>query len=149
MESVIFIITIVFFSKWIHRANTNAKNFNYPMRMSPGLAVGFFFIPIAMLFMPYKGMKDVWKASDHTREKGHGIVKIWWSIWIITSLIGNVSIRLTIEANTIELLTNCEILYIVEALLNIPLCIIAIKLVKNITQNQYSFIEAANNELES
>ena len=46
---------------WLYRANANARALGATDLMgSPGLAVAWFFIPIAFLFMPFMTVRDTW-----------------------------------------------------------------------------------------
>jgi hypothetical protein len=42
---------------WIYRANANAHALGGDLSVSPGWAVGWFFVPIACLFKPYLAMR--------------------------------------------------------------------------------------------
>ena len=55
--------------RWLYLANANAFALGAEdMMVSPGLAVAWFFIPFANLFMPYLTMRDTWKASAKPRD---------------------------------------------------------------------------------
>src|SRR5262245_42808360 len=59
-----FIVTVVIFAIWIHRANYNARQLGATgMRFSPGWAVGWYFIPIAILWKLYLAIGEVWQTS--------------------------------------------------------------------------------------
>ena len=53
---------------------------------SPGLAVGWFFVPLANLFMPYMTVRDMWKASANPRDwqgaSASGAILLWWILWL-------------------------------------------------------------------
>src|ERR1043166_6019302 len=49
-----FIFLGITFLRWIHRANKNLHCLSTEvMRLSPGWAIGWYFIPVANLFKPY------------------------------------------------------------------------------------------------
>ena len=52
------------FCLFMPRANRNARAFGSSMSISPGWAAGWFFVPIANLWMPYQAMKEIWQGSD-------------------------------------------------------------------------------------
>jgi uncharacterized protein DUF4328 len=74
---------------WQYRAHQNlpalgAEN----LRVTPGWAVAWWFVPIATLFMPYVAMREVWKGSDPEagadwmRAKGTPLLPWWWAAWL-------------------------------------------------------------------
>jgi hypothetical protein len=90
---------------WIYRAVSNARALDpRPERISPGWAIGWHVIPIANLWMPFRAMKQTWNTSaeagrDIAAPVGHPF-GIWWTCWIISSLIDNASFRMSMHAET-------------------------------------------------
>jgi len=87
-------ITFVFFLKWIYRAHNNlpalgAKGLVY----SPAGVIGGFCIPILNLFYPFQIVREIWKASDPTKDAGGkpswqnvsapSLVTYWWILLLI------------------------------------------------------------------
>ena len=69
------------------------------LSITPGWAVGWYFIPVANLIMPYRSLKETFKASFNTDdwenvEVPHDL-PAWWTTWIIGNLFSNVSFRLS------------------------------------------------------
>ena len=68
------------------------------LEISPGWSVGWYFIPFANLVMPYKSLKETFKASFNTEDwqdiKVPYYFPIWWSTWIIGNIIYNASLRI-------------------------------------------------------
>ena len=68
---IIGVGTLVLVLMWIHRANYNAHQLGAAeMKFTPGWAIGWYFIPIAMLWKPYQAMKEIWQASFNPSR--------WW-----------------------------------------------------------------------
>lgn len=45
--------------------------------MTPGWAVGFYFIPIALIWKPFQGMSQIWSATfEGQGSRGLGCVKL-------------------------------------------------------------------------
>ena len=68
------------------------------MTISPGWAVGWYFVPFANLVKPYQGMKEAWMAS-HFRDNWHGeptpaLLVWWWGLWLVTNILANISFRI-------------------------------------------------------
>lgn len=138
---IVFIVTGVAFLKWIHRANLNCRGFGAEnMTFTPGWAVGWYFIPIMNLVRPYQAMKEIWQVSQNPRAwqtaLGSPLLGWWWGLWIANSMLGQAVFRSTMNATTIEQLKTSTGISIFAGLAGIPLCLIAIKLVKSIAAMQ-------------
>ena len=98
LDIIVHILTIIIFCFWIHRAMNNSwyiKSQNqacildskHPL-ITPGWAIGWFFIPIAMLWMPFKGMYQIWQITFNNKL-GVVLLRFWWAAFLIASLISN------------------------------------------------------------
>jgi len=59
------------------------------LKFSPGWSVGWYFIPFANLVMPYRSLKETYKASFKS-ENWHSIkipydFPFWWSTWLLAN----------------------------------------------------------------
>lgn len=83
---------------WIYRASTNAAAIMPDTnRISPGWSVGWFIVPIANLWMPFRAIKQIWISSmnptAHLGDAAPGFFYVWWIAWVITDIISNISFR--------------------------------------------------------
>lgn len=145
---IIYITTVVHFCKWMCRANKNVRGFGaYDLTDSPGWAAGWFFIPIANLYKPYKAMSEIARASISPQSWRNvttpGIVVGWWVMWIISTMAGNASTRMGFQAGLKGSLSLVQSAYLVDILANITMMIagiLAIKVITSIQQNQDKLI---------
>lgn len=66
LSGVIYITTVVCFLIWLHRCYSNLGALGNPVHFlgySSGWAVGYWFIPLVCLWVPYKVVKEVWEKS--------------------------------------------------------------------------------------
>ena len=76
------------------------------LSISPGWAVGWYFIPFANLVMPYRSLKETFKASfnkvEWNIEKVPYVFPLWWTTYILSNFCSGVSTRvyLSIDAYT-------------------------------------------------
>lgn len=88
---ILFFVILITFLVWVYRANRNARALGAAdMHSSPGLAVGWFFIPFANLVMPYRALQEIWRASSDsadwkTSPRLHA-VGWWWAFWLTSAL---------------------------------------------------------------
>ncbi len=143
MQMIIFIISGILILKWIYRANYNSRQLGAEeMQFTPGWSVGWCFIPIASLWKPYQAMKEIWKAShdaDNWKESNvPALLPWWWFLFIISSLLGNVSLRVTLRAEELEELLNANIITQISDISSIPLALVTMAVIMNIHKAQMS-----------
>ena len=99
---VIFLACAASVLIWINRAQRNVRALGATeMMVGPGLAVGWFFIPLGNLVMPYLAMRELWKASTNPRDwqlvPQPIMLPVWWTLWITSNVAEFVAFRLTSE----------------------------------------------------
>jgi len=88
--------------RWLYLANANARALGATDLMgSPGWAVGWFFIPLANLVMPYVTIRDTWKASVNPRDwqavRTPVAVGLWWGCWLIANFTSGITAAMDFE----------------------------------------------------
>jgi hypothetical protein len=81
------IAVIVTFVQWFRRAYHNLDKAGYHNEYTNGWAAGFWFIPIANLFIPYQMAKEIWYKTqkEYTKDiQEHALVRIWWALFVVT-----------------------------------------------------------------
>lgn len=83
LASVLWLGVFVLLLMWVYRASKNLRfATDQPLENSPGMSVGWFFVPIANYFMPRRVLKEIWYASHLGRPNGHAPVNRVWGLWI-------------------------------------------------------------------
>ena len=73
---------------WQHRVTRNVWARGRPIKTSPGWAVGWWFIPVANLWMPAVAVYRVLRASVGRRYRGGAwLISAWWSAYILFTLL--------------------------------------------------------------
>ncbi len=134
------LVCLIVVGRWIYRASANAHAISDEMTITPGWAVGSYFIPILNLFRPYQAMREIWLAS-HFRGNWHaesspGLLIVWWSLWIGTAILGNVSMQLSFNTGFDQPLDLVIILEVLAAVLNVPLSLALIAIMRRIALAQ-------------
>jgi hypothetical protein len=88
-----FVASIVAVGIWTHRAMANAHALSEDVQpsISPGWAVGYYFVPFVNLYQPFKAMQEIHGAS--TGEISSGLLTAWWGTWVAGNVLGNVAFR--------------------------------------------------------
>lgn len=144
IQMTVLLLTGVGFLRWIHRAHVNARALGATgMTISPGWAVGWFFIPIMNLWKPLHAMKELWQASSNPtswqNESPAPLVNTWWTLWLLSNLLGQIALRLALGGDSSQAV-NAEICSLVAGGLDIVLAVVAIRLVQSIIDLQSHWV---------
>ena len=98
-QLLLFLAAAIAFLCWLYRASANAHALGATdLIVKPGWSVGWFFVPLANLAMPYVAVRDLWKASARPRdwqaERAPAAIALWWALWLLTGISGAAGFRL-------------------------------------------------------
>lgn len=146
LEVAVRLTTAILFLIWIHRVYKNLRSLDARnLEFSPGWAVGWFFIPIANLFVPYRVVKEIWVKSDPgidkpvetwQRNDTPALLPLWWGFWIVSTFAGRIADNLLDKAETPEQLFLYTKFEIVASALTIGAAVCAILVVRGIDRRQ-------------
>ena len=72
----------ILFLFWKYRAAVNARILDpLAMPVTPGLAVGGYFIPFANLYIPYRAMAGIYRASIGASW----LPGLWWTLYLVST----------------------------------------------------------------
>jgi hypothetical protein len=144
----VWLMTVVLFCVWIHRAYKNLPALGNPptsLAYSPRWAVGGFFIPFANLVIPYRVTREIltksnpWAPADSfvgSVESSPFILKFWWALWLIANFVSNAAWRTYSRAESEEALLIATNLDLLSSLLAIPAAVLAIFVIREIDRRQ-------------
>ena len=114
VQTAIYIITAVFFCKWIYRMSSNAHSIRAEsMRHTPGWAVGFYFVPIMNLWKPCQTLWESYDAfiDDADQGRNYLVFTFWWGSWIVSNLLGHIVVSTTKHAEELdELMATSDVI---------------------------------------
>ena len=95
LATILFgLLTVIVFCRWIYVAGSNLVAAGYDdLEFTPAARIWWFAVPIACLFKPFQGMRELWNASHGERHYAEGspLVATWWALWLISSLVNSVT----------------------------------------------------------
>jgi uncharacterized protein DUF4328 len=105
-QMVMFLFTSTVFCMLMYRCAKNARALGFSgFQHSVGWVAGWFFVPFAHLWMPYKAVGEVWQTSLVDPEEvpstdwqfnDVGIMfNAWWATWIFGTIISNIASRMS------------------------------------------------------
>lgn len=144
IQLAVLVATGTGFLRWIHRAHVNTRTMGATgLKYSPGWAIGWFFVPILNLWKPLNAMKQLWQASSNPdswrSEPPAPMLNTWWTLWLLSNILGQISIRLSLGGDPGDAVT-AEYCALLASLADIPLSLLAIRLVASIHQLQSSWL---------
>ena len=149
----ILVLTAIFFGIFVVRAHHNVRGFGAAgMTITPGWAFGYFFVPILSLFKPYVAMSELWRASKSPTQwsdLSKGLVPLWWTLWIVSSIMGQISFRLSMAADTVPLIVGSTWVSLADDVLDVPMCLVAMFMLMKIQRSQVEWVKSPTKEEES
>ncbi|MCK4662317.1 MAG: DUF4328 domain-containing protein [Bacteroidales bacterium] len=142
---IVYFISVITFIQWFRRAYYNLHQRIKYCSQSEGWATGSWFVPIICLYKPYQIMKEMWKETtgllvnkieNYTNNYNISVIGWWWTLWIISSYVGNFVMKSTFKSETVDELINSSIASMILSLIGIPLALLTIKMIKD-----YSIME--------
>ncbi len=128
---------------WQHRAHQNLASLGATqLPYTPGWSIAWWFVPFATFFMPYRMVRDLWKASDPNAtgaewKQGQTprLLPLWWAAWLSSLVLLIIAAAIGREGDTSRLMTQA-VLGIVTALLITVAGVLGAKLVRDIDVRQ-------------
>lgn len=134
------LICAVTFFRWVYMVNRNAHQWSAAMTIGPGWNIAWFFVPVAGLWMPYTGLRQTRGATIDSDDPDSVPVpnwmRLWWSLWVATSLLGNVTFRLSLHAETNEAVIAADWFYVASLIIDLPLTVLLCRLLTDISTLQ-------------
>ena len=102
VQLAVYVGTAIVFFVWLYRANANARALGADdMMAGPGMSIGWYFVPLANLAMPFVAMRELWKASSRPKDwqaiPSPATIPLWWACWLIAGITGIIAFRIGIE----------------------------------------------------
>lgn len=133
---VLFIATAITWLIWFSRAYRNIDVFGGERSRETSWGVWAYVIPIISLYMPYRLMREAFTASAPEGEDGASLVGLWWFLFLVSGILGQVSARLLIRAEGIDAYITATQVSIAESVVGVPSAILAIAVVRTLTRWQ-------------
>jgi len=149
--SGVFVLTYFF---WKYRVNANTWAMGARgMKITPGWAVGWYFVPFMNLARPYQAMQEIWKAStspsDWQRQPASSLVGFWWFFYLTSAFFTNFVSRYTdsaLKSNDLnQLLSAVNFMIYAEFYDFVPLTLITLVILR-ISNMQIAHVYASESQ---
>ena len=128
-QTVMYIVSAVFFVRWFRRAYANLHRIGLKdLKHRESMTFWGFVIPIVSLFWPYQIMREVWDRtqseikrivrSDYERNKDTYWIGIWWFLFLVSNIIGRYFIKSLFDepANIEEFIELSHVTFVSDVL---------------------------------
>jgi hypothetical protein len=133
------ILTMVVFGIWIYLAGKNLIDAGITdLEFTPASRIWWFAVPIATLFKPFQGMRELWNASRNVwpYTDNNLLLGTWWALWLAHNFVGYFGGIIAGQGQpSVDL-------FVIESLFDVATAIAAILLVHGITAGQASLDQA-------
>ena len=138
LDFLVLLACFVLVGRWIYRVDSNAHAVGGEMSITPGWAVGWYFVPLANLAMPYQAMREAWDSSHEAAamedERDSPLLPLWWGLWLVTNIVSNFAALCGgLESTPTSLALTANL---IAALLNVPLCLVLIQMARRLERVQ-------------
>jgi hypothetical protein len=144
---IVFIVTAIVWLFWQHRAYSNLRLIGArDTELTPGWSVGYWFIPIINLVKPYQVTAELYRRSELQNRRdpigglsGPSLVGWWWFAYLSMNVLGRIYATMVKTAKTLPALVSATSLSIVQDVVAVIACIVAIMVVRSIDRFQQEF----------
>jgi len=139
----LFLATVIAHCIWTHRAAHNTRVLGATgHNHSVGWSVGWFFIPLANIIMPYKVAQEIHKSSAPEQSGANWKTMVdpsflgwWWGLYILTGMLGRASRKLVMSDDPSTIFVG-ECLDIVSSLTIIAAAVLAVRYITEVCEMQ-------------
>jgi hypothetical protein len=148
------VISGITFIQWFRRAYFNLHQKVDNLSHSEGWAAGSWFVPIICLFRPLQIMRELYvetnfyllsKGAPLKRELSSSLLGLWWTLWIISNLIGQIIFRSS--ADTISQIMGMAFLGLVGNVIGVVLAFVTVKVIKDYAEVEMVLFELKEDDL--
>lgn len=133
----VFIFTAATFVRWMLAAFDILISRGMIMPYDRGFVSWAFFIPFANFVRPYQAISSIYdgalQMAGHSPTRERSFVLPWWLLYIIGGVIGNISLRLSLNADSLEDYTTFLYLDLVAAIMYLGSAWLIIQIISNYT----------------
>lgn len=137
---IAYIISGITFIMWFRRAYYNLHQKVKNLSSTEGWAAGCWFVPFVNLYRPYQIMKELYEETKKylvSKDESSQVdlttkfLGVWWTLWIINGILGQIIFRLSMHADTLPKLMTTTTLNIIGGVIGVGLGIVTLRVIKD------------------
>ncbi len=123
---------------WIHRMSRNANILTGGLPISPGWAVGWYFVPIGALWKPFEAIEQAWQASTKPLAwrsvPTPPLLRWWWGLWLGAGAVSTV-LGMSQRSGNKDQAADSILLVVISALVMVQ-CVLFSRIVRRLSDLQ-------------
>ncbi|MEU0025281.1 DUF4328 domain-containing protein [Streptomyces sp. NPDC006335] len=137
-QALLLVTCAVVFVVWLWRVRRNAEVFDPDgHHKARAWVIAGWVVPIASLWYPRRVVVDIWDASSTgDRPRGHALINVWWTLWLLTQTVGRVLYTAFEEADTSQEIHDSMTQMMVADGLDLVAALLAAAVVLRLTRMQ-------------
>lgn len=143
----VFLVSAIVTLKWIYRVNFNARRLGRGKTISAGWSVGWFFVPVANLVMPFRGLRETWQIAEAPlawrTAPTPALLRWWWGFWLVSNGLASAGARIEDSAQHLGAVLTGSALTAAAALLGLIAALLLIRIVRRLSAKQREALEQA------
>ncbi|MEU5045065.1 DUF4328 domain-containing protein [Streptomyces griseorubiginosus] len=133
----VLLVCAVVFVVWLWRVRVNAEVFAPDgHRKARGWVIAGWIVPFVSLWYPRRIVLDVWDASVGDRPRGHALVNVWWTLWLLTNVVGRFLANMAEGADTSQEIHDTTRQMLFADALDLAAALVAAAMVLRLTRMQ-------------
>ncbi|MEU9091177.1 DUF4328 domain-containing protein [Streptomyces sp. NPDC087901] len=141
LQLLTFLATVVVFLIWFRRVRLNAEAFDaYAHSMRPGWAIGAWFVPIGVLWLPHRVASGIWTASSpggsNRPPAPRRLLHAWWAALLCSGIVSRYTGQVYSDAEEADEILNAIDQVMAADALDIVAAVLAILFVRRLTAMQ-------------
>lgn len=142
IEGRFWIATFVVWILWQFRAQRAVRKLSSVtrFRFTPGWAIGWWFIPIASFWMPFKAVGELWKASESRPDwpdiPTWSVIGWWWGAFLAWLATLNIAASFTEEVVTPDGVIRRDEWFMVGLVIGVAATVLAMAIVGAVRSRQ-------------
>ena len=140
VQIVSFVFCVVMVCRVTYRAMRNLHTINSDeAEMSPGWAVGWYFIPFANLWKPAEGMSQIYHGTYQAvgeKSRASSPIPAWWTLWLVGNFAANISQRMSGGFNGENFTTGVFVLDTISSLSGALCAYLLLRLLRRVNERQ-------------
>ena len=97
---ITYVGAVITFCRWEHLAFKQANALGVNTGVTPGFAVGAWFIPFVNLWRPFRILRDLLNGLAGPGADRAANMGMWWTLWVVSNVFSNVDARMELEGGS-------------------------------------------------
>lgn len=123
---------------WLYRVAAVNRRMTGGATTAPGWAVGWFFVPVAAWWMPFRAVREAWQVASRPAGWRDApvapLLRLWWALWLAVTFLNLGTTLLRLPPHSPDRSILIFAIGALVAVLSVPLTIAWTRIVREISR---------------